>query len=161
MEGIKTAEEYFEMYVENYNLLKEKDELWRLKCTAQEFKAQVSEMLKEYYSNISKDKYEEYRKQSNVNGKISILLMDLQTHEEIKQQFENHRKLTEKYFAESAPKIQEYVATLWAPLLFDEVITISKAIFRKQITLEMLPDDVLEAFTVTSQNEYLKRRGKV
>lgn len=79
------------------------------------------------------------------------------TWQQAKEQADRIRKNAEQSFAADAPKVHEYVKKLSAPLEFDDVVIIYGALYRKQITLEMLPDDVLEEFKKTRQYKKLSR----
>ncbi len=81
--------------------------------------------------------------------------------ERMKELGEQSRKHCEEIFARDAPKIQEGLKELTTPLSFYDCNHICRWLFRKQITLEMLSDDVREEFLRSDQYQnYLDRVGR-
>ena len=82
------------------------------------------------------------------------------TIEEMRAQTDRIKKQSENRFAINAPKIQEELKEITTPLSFENTITIGKWLFRKQITIEMIPKDVLKEFKKTEQYKGVMRRIK-
>ena len=83
---MKTTEEYFDDYLDKYNFLKKKNELWRLRVTPQQFLNEIKK-IRERGKNARKEKYwNEYHIQRNEEASVSILLMDILTFEEAREQ---------------------------------------------------------------------------
>ena len=80
------------------------------------------------------------------------------TLEDIKAQFDKSKKRSEKSFALSAPKAQEDLKKITTPLSFDDARRIGTWLFRKQITTEMIPKDVLVEWQQTEMCEYITKR---
>lgn len=80
------------------------------------------------------------------------------TFEEAKSQVEESRKNAKEYFAKHAPEMQEYLRTITTPLNFRDSVFIYRCLWREQITLEMLSQDVLEEFKETEHYESILRR---
>ena len=156
---MKTAEEHLDDYLDKYNLLKKKNELWRLRVTPQEFLAEI-ERIRAYGIEQRKSNYlTEYHIDRNQEAMISVMLMDAMTHDEMVEQTERLAEASKLQFAEESPEIQQHVKKMRTPLKFNETRNIYTWLFRKQITLEMLPKEVFEEFSKTRQYEsYLKRK---
>lgn len=80
------------------------------------------------------------------------------TLEEAKRQAEmlaNHSKVK---FVLDTPLIQEEVKKLQPPLTFEMARSIYRWLFRKQISIEMLPTGILEEFKKTEMFERLIKR---
>jgi hypothetical protein len=82
------------------------------------------------------------------------------TTEEVRAQFEISRKRGEISFAKDAPKVQEYLKEITTPLSNEDARDIGRWLFRKQITIEMIPKDVLVEWKETGMYEYIMRRIK-
>jgi hypothetical protein len=98
--------------------------------------------------------------QKNEEGGVAILLMDRLTKEEIIEQFDRLRKEREKHLAEEAPKIQKEIMLIQAPLVFEKIVFIFKALMSKQITIEMLSKPVLDEFKKTDHYQRILRRNE-
>lgn len=88
---------------------------------------------------------------------IEIALMDKLTIEEAKGQFEIMQKSELDFYKTDAPRLQKNTKNLQPPLKFKNIIAIYKGLLVKQITLEMIPEKVLEEFKKTRQYEIIKR----
>ena len=157
---MKTTEGYLDDYLDKYNELKKKNELWRLRVTPQKFLEEV-EKIRVYSIEAKKNKsFNRYHIHKSETAAIEIMLMGAATHEEMKAQFERLDKAKKMEFAAEAPEIQQQVKTIITPLKLKDVINIYRWLFRNQITLEMLPNNVLEEFSKTRQYKtYLQKRG--
>ncbi len=155
---MKTTEEYLDDYFDKYNKLKKQNELWRLRVTPQEFLLEV-ERIRAYGIEQRKTKYlNEYHIQKNQEGMIAVMLMDAMTHLEIKEQFDRLDIECKIQYAIAAPEIQERLKKIQTPLKFNDVVSIYRWLFRKQITLDMLSKEVFEEFRNTRQYEvYIER----
>ncbi len=155
---MKTTEEYLDDYFDKYNKLKKQNELWRLRVTPQEFLLEV-ERIRAYGIEQRKRKYlTEYHIQKNQEGMIAVMLMDAMTHLEIKEQFDRLDIECKIQYAIAAPEIQERLKKIQTPLKFNDVVSIYRWLFRKQITLDMLSKEVFEEFRNTRQYEvYIER----
>ena len=79
---MKTTKDYLDACLDKYNYLKKKNELWRIRVTPQQFLSEI-----EKGKNARKEKYwNEYHIQRNEEASVSILLMDILTPEEMKDQ---------------------------------------------------------------------------
>ncbi len=154
-------EVYFKKYLLKKAELEEKGELWRLRVTQEEFLSEI-ERLREYEIIAKKDgTLNEYSIQRNIEGTISIMLMDILTFEEAKEQADRIHEASEKQFAEEAPKIIERLKFIETPLKFRDSAKIYRWIFRKQIAIDMLPANVKEEFAKTNHYEMLKNMKKI
>lgn len=152
---MKSTEEYLDDYFDNYNELLRKGELWRLRVTLMEFIKEI-ERARAYGIEARKGgTLTEYHIQRNEEGIIAIALMNLPTTEEVKEQAERIRKIKEERYVKDTPQVREYIRHLQTPLKNDVVAYIYKALWAKQITLEMLPANVLAEFKQTRQYEIL------
>jgi DUF917 family protein len=87
--------------------------------------------------------------------------------EEAKAQFDRLKKQGEESFSLAAPMIQEEVKKMTTPLSSEDARRICRWLFRKQITIEMIPKDVLvdlqgtEIFegTIRRIEEFEKRKA--
>jgi hypothetical protein len=81
------------------------------------------------------------------------------TFEEAKAQADRLERKAKKHFDEAAPKIQEDLKLLKTPIDFRDIVHIYQWLYRKQITLDMIPVDVLREFKESKQYEEFKRRS--
>jgi hypothetical protein len=82
------------------------------------------------------------------------------TIEEVRAQITRLQKQSEKSFALAAPKAQEDLKKITTPLSFEYTVDIYRWLLRKQITLDMIPKDVLKEFKKTGQYKEAMRRLK-
>lgn len=158
---MKSTEEYLDDYHQKKNTLEAKNELWRLRVTGEEFIAGI-EKIKKYGEEARKNNYiNEFAIKSHENGQVEVLLMDKMTREEMLEQMERIKKGSEKHFTIEAPEIQKKVRLLNVPLRFRDTVSIYKWLFRKQITIEMIPQDVYKEFVTTRQYLALVKKGKI
>ena len=157
---MKTTEEYSSDYFDKRNELSGKGEQWRIRVTHEEFLSEI-EKIRAYEINERKSSHlNEYHIQRNVEGMISLLLMDNVTMEEAREQCESHRKASEESFAEEVPEIKLKLELIQTPLSYRESVNIYKWLLRKQITLEMISEDVFNEFTKTKHYEMIVRRDE-
>jgi hypothetical protein len=78
--------------------------------------------------------------------------------EEARAQTSRLQKQSEKSFALAAPKIQEELKKITAPLSFSDTVNICRWLLRKQITIDMIPKDVLKELKETEQYKGTIRR---
>ena len=149
-------EKYLEKYLLKKAELEKKGELWRLRVTQAEFLSEI-ERLKEYeiYSKTNSS-LNDYHIQRNIEGTISVMLMDACTLEEAKEQTQRLHDESEKRFAEEAPMIRERLLLIETPLKFRDSANIYRWIFRNQISIDMLPIKVKDEFTKTRHYKTLK-----
>ena len=148
---MKSNEEYLNRYHQNKKILEEKDELWRLKLTEEEFISEIAN-IRRYGEEARKGNYlNEYHIQRNEEASVGVLLMNLMTKEESIEQMNRLAKQAGIQFAKEAPEIQKRVKLITTPLQFTDVVNIYRWLWRKQITLGMIPSDVLEEFMKTEQ----------
>ncbi len=155
---MKTTEAYLDDYLDNYNLLKSKNELWRSKYTPQEFLKIVEQAKSRAAEDREMGYLTEFHIQQNETNVIAVALQDKFTREEMKAQFDRFKKLEEASYKSEAPPVKKKISELVFPLNFKDVVAIYKALFVKQITLEMIPAAVLPEFTKTRQYQSLKKK---
>jgi len=154
---MKTTEEYSNDYFDKLNELSNKGEQWRIRVTHEEFLSEI-EKIRVYEINVRKSKHlNEYHIQRNVEGMISVLLMDNVTTEEAREQCESHRKANEESFAEEVPEIKLRLELIQTPLNYRDTINIYKWLLRKQITVEMISENVFNEFAKTKHYEMIIR----
>ena len=152
---MKTTEEYIDDYLDKYNELSNKGELWRFRVSPQEFIQEI-ERIREYEIEQKEMRYlTPYHIESNVLGMISIMLMDKVTKEEIIAQFKRHKDAAKEEFAKSAPKIQESIKKIRMPLNTKDIIKIYLGLWRKQVSFDIIDEDVLNEFKKTRQYKRL------
>lgn len=155
---MKSNSEYISDYLEKYTFFLKKGELWRLRVTLKEFLKEI-ERIREYGKEARERNYHnEYHIQSSEKGMVSVLLMDASTREEIIAQFKEHKEAADIERSKEIPEIRERIKHIQTPLKFEDVKRIYKWLFYKQITLEMLPENVLNEFKETRQYETLVKR---
>ena len=157
---MKTIEEYLDDYFDKQNELSRKGELWRLRITPKEFIKEVERIKAEGIEAIKRNCLTEYHIQRKEECKVSILLMNTLTIEEISEQFDRLRKEREKYLAEEAPEIQKEIELIQTPLFLEEIKFIFKALWYKQITIEMLSKPVFNEFKETYCYQRIVRRNE-
>lgn len=158
---MESNEKYLEKYFLKKTELEQKGEIWRLRVTQEEFLSEIKR-LREY--EIDAKKYgslNEYHIQRNIEGTISVMLMDACTLEEMKEQTNRNSEASEKRFAEEAPIVREQLKSIETPLKFRDSANIYRWIFRKQISIDMLPLKVKDEFTKTRHFETLKNMKKI
>lgn len=157
---MKTTEEYSNDYFDKLNELSGKGEQWRIRVTHEEFLSEI-EKIRAYEINVRKGKHlNEYHIQRNIEGMISVLLMDSVTIEEAREQFERLRKAGEESFADEAPEIKQRLEHIQTPLSYRDTVNIYKWLLRKQITVEMISENVFNEFTKTKHYEMIIRRDE-
>jgi len=89
---MKTTEEYLDDYLDKYNDLKRKDELWRLRVSPQEFLLEI-ERIREYGVKLRQSNYfTEYHIQCNEKEQIVVMLMNRVTSDEFIAQVKRIRE---------------------------------------------------------------------
>ncbi len=73
---MKTMEAYLDDYLDDYNLLKSKNELWRLKYTPQEFLKIVEQAKSRAAEDREMGYLTEYHLQQNETNVIAVALQD-------------------------------------------------------------------------------------
>ena len=155
---MNSTEEYISDYLEKYTTLLKKGELWRLRVTLSEFIKEI-ERIREYGSEQRKSNYlTEYHIQKNQEVGIEVMLMDAATREEMEAQFKGLNEAAEVERAKEIPIILERIKHIQTPLKSEDIRRIYKWLFYKQITLEMLSENVLNEFKETRQYETLVKR---
>ena len=155
---MKSNEEYISDYLLKYTTLLKNGELWRLRVTMIEFIKEI-ERIREYGIEQRKSNYlNENHIQSNQNEMISVLLMDGMTSKELETQIKTHRETTKDDFAKDIPFIIERIKHIETPLKLADITKIYTWLSRKQITLDMLPKDVLIEFKETRQYRIIVNR---
>jgi hypothetical protein len=158
---MESNEKYLEKYFLKKMELEKKGELWRLRVTQVEFLSEI-QRLREYEIDAKKNsKLNEYHIQRNIQGTIAVMLMDSFTLEEAKEQTKRQSEASEKEFAEEAPLIRERLKSIKTPLSFRDAANIYRWIFRKQISIDMLPENVKVEFTKTRHYESLKNKKEI
>ena len=102
--------------------------------------------------------FNEFHIQQNETNVIALALQNSCTREEMKAQFDRFKEAEEASYKREAPQVQKKISELVSPLNFKDVVTIYKALFVKQITLDIIPAAVLPEFTKTRQYQSLKKR---
>ena len=152
---MKSTEEYITDYVEKYNNLLKKGELWRLRVTLPEFIKEI-ERIREYGIQQRKNNYlNEYHIQCNQRGMIEVMLMDAATREEMQAQFKMLNETAEMERSKEIPMILEYIKHIQTPLKSEDIRRIYKWLFHEQITLEMLSENVQNELKETRQHRSL------
>ena len=155
---MKSTEEYISDYLEKYTTLMKKGELWRLRVTLNEFIKEI-EIIREYGMEQRKSNYHnEFHIQNSQNAMISIKLQGAFTWEEMKAQADKMTEASEIEHAKEIPIILERIKHIQTPLKSTDIGRIYRWLFYKQITLEMLSENVLKEFKKTRQYETLVKR---
>lgn len=89
---------------------------------------------------------------------VSIMLMNGVSLEEAKARADRIHTEAQKGFAKEAPMIQEELKLIQTPLTFNDITSIYRWLCRKQITIEMIPENVLDEFKKTEQYDEIIRR---
>ncbi len=153
---MKSLEEYIDDYLDNYNDLKKTNELWRIKYTPQEF---IEEIEKVRAWGIKERKYgsilNEYSiEQSEKKMAARLLINRYSLKEAVEKSTELHKIATEG-FVRDAPFIQAEVRKIELPIDSYARFLLLTGLLRKQITFEMIPEKVLEAFKEMPQYHYV------
>ena len=157
---MKSTEEYISDYLDNYTSILKQGELWRMGPTLNEFIKKIDEIRERGKDDRKRNYKNEYTIQSNQDGAISVLFMSLRiwSFEEQKAQFDRLRKDADESRKKEIPLIEEEIKQFRAPLKFRDIKIIYKWLFYKQITLDMLPYEVLNEFKETSQYQTIIKR---
>lgn len=153
---MKSNEEYLNEYHLKKKELEERGELWRLRVTEDEFISEIERIRKKGIESRKGSSLNEYHLQRNEEGQIEIMLMKNATYEEKLEQAERINKESELEFAKEAPEIQKLVKLINTPLKFKDTRNIYLWLNRKQITIDMLPENVLKEFITTKHYKNLK-----
>ena len=157
---MKTTEEYSNDYFDKLNELSSKGEQWRIRVTHEEFLSEIEKIRSYEIENRKSSHLNEYHIQRNVEGMISVLLMDNVTMEEAREQCESHRKANEESFAEEVPEIKLRLELIQIPLSHRDTVNIYKWLLRKQITVEMISENVFNEFAKTKHYEMIIREDE-
>jgi len=157
---MKSNEEYINDYLDQYNHLKAKNELWRLKLTLSEFIIELDKIRAVYKTNLEQGYYNEYSCTQNAKSQVAVLLMEILSYQEMKAQIKRVKQAAAKQFKEEAPKAQAYVRSLSAPLLTEERIKIYRYLLRHQVTLQHLKAETLEEFKQSREFSNWQKRKK-
>ncbi len=153
---MKSNEEYLNDYHLKKKDLEERGELWRLMVTEEEFISEIERIRKKGIESRKSSSLNEYHIQRNEEGQIGIMLMEKATYEEKLEQAERINKDSEIEFAKEAPEIQKLVKLINTPLKFRDSANIYRWLYRKQITIDMLSENVLKEFITTKHYRNLK-----
>ena len=148
---MKSNEEYISDYIEKYTTLFKKGELWRIRVTLIEFIEGVERIRIDGEEKRKNNYFNEFAIQSSQNNSIEIMLMDNLTWEEKRAQVISLNEGMNEQFASESLLIIENLKYIKIPLKFVDIINIYRWLLRKQITLEMLPKNVLTEFKETRQ----------
>ncbi|MGI6319698.1 MAG: hypothetical protein ACOXZK_01735 [Bacteroidales bacterium] len=157
---MESDEKYLEEYLLKKAELEAKGELWRLRATQEEFLKEI-QRLRKYEIDAKNSTLNEYHIQRNIEGTISVMLMESCTLEEMKEQAKRINEESEKDFAEEAPMIKERLVLIETPLKFRDSANIYLWISRNQISIDMLPLKVKDEFTKTRHYKRLKDMKKI
>lgn len=157
---MESDEKYLEEYLLKKAELETKGELWRLRVTQEEFLKEI-QRLRKYEIDAKNSTLNEYHIQRNIEGTISVMLMESCTLEEMKEQAKRINEESEKDFAEEAPMIKERLVLIETPLKFRDSANIYLWISRNQISIDMLPLKVKDEFTKTRHYKRLKDMKKI
>lgn len=158
---MESDEKYLEEYLLKKAELEAKGELWRLRVTQEEFLKEIQRLRKYEIDTKENCTLNEYHIQRNIEGTISVMLMESCTLEEMKEQAKRINEESEKYFAEEAPMIRELLKLIKTPLKFRDSAKIYRWIFRNQISIDLLPLKVKEEFLKTRHYTMLKNMEKI
>ena len=154
---MKTTEEYSNDYFNRLNELSSKGEQWRIRVTHEEFLSEIERIRSYEIENKKSGHLNEYHIQRNIEGMIEVLLMDKYTIEEAREQFERLREASEEYFSKEALEIKLRLERIEIPLSYRDTANIYRWLLRKQITIEMISENVFNEFVKT---KYYKKIGR-
>lgn len=153
---MKSKEYFIDRYRKQKKELESTGEIWRL---CQETEEIFVEKLDEIYQSNKEGHYlNEFHRESTFNIATSLLLQKKLSIEEMQDQMDRHRVASEQNFLEQAPQIKESVSKLKTPLTISDLSQIYRWIFRKQITLDDLPNEVIKEFKESKQYKSLVDR---
>ena len=159
---MKLVEDYFDDYLDRYNILLKRNELWRLKLTPIQFIQKVEEIKLHGNEARKRGLLNEYHIERNEMGKISILLMDKLTWEEVMNDIDRLKKLKKEFIDEEALEIHKYLKGIRTPLDREIIRVIHSGLIHNQISLLSIPQHLLDEFIETEHFRiFLKRVLKV
>lgn len=153
---MESKEYYINKYRHQKKELEEQGELWRL-CheTEQIFVEKLDEIIDRYNSH---GYLNEFHRVSSTNASLEILLQKRLSLEEMKEQMRRHKIAAEESFKKESPKIKKYAHNISVPLTISDLSHIYRWIFRKQITLDDLSNEVIKEFKESKQYKSLINR---
>jgi hypothetical protein len=154
---MKTNEELLTDYQNVLNFLESKGELWRMKYSKELY---LLELEKIRDIELNHTWFSDIHKQSSINTLLEILLQPKLTREETKTQMLRMKNAANIQFLTNAPSVQNRMRILTLPRNLATLKSIYSALYRKQITLDILPVDVQKEFKESriGQN-WLKKYG--
>jgi hypothetical protein len=158
---MKTTEELFDDYLDVYNDLKRKNELWRLKVSPNEFLEKVKSLNEEVNETKNGSPLELAMRIRKFKIEIAKLVSSRLTNDEIKKQFEAINKATQITFELEKESIKNQINKIESPITSKERINIYKWIGRNQIAFSDLPNHIQEEFKQTSKYQNLLNRGLI
>ncbi len=158
---MQSTEKYLKVYRTKKEELSKKNELWRLRITEEEFLKEI-DRLKQYEKNNKESKHlNDYHIERNIDTCIEVMLMNKPTTEEVIAQITSMTKASEEQFVSEATEIQNKLPFIKIPLRSRDARNIYVWIFRKQISIDMLPLKVKDDFIKTKHYETLKNMKKI
>lgn len=153
---MKSNQEYLEIYNLRRKELDKKNELWRMKLSEDEFIVEIERIRKYGIEARKNSKLNEYHIQRSEEAQVYVLLMEQSTKEEMIEQANSISKQAEEEHKQEIESIVSNLESIQTPLKFRDITKIYRWIFRKQISIEMLPDNVRNEFIKTKHYEMLK-----
>ncbi|MCU0328490.1 MAG: hypothetical protein MUE53_05820 [Chitinophagales bacterium] len=109
---------------------------------------------------IQAECFNSYHIQTTIESEVGLLLQNNMTQEEIKEQFRRNKEITDKMFAEDAPRVKEQISKLSPPLDLNKTKKICAALFRKQITEDDIPQELYPELIQTRNYIHISKRIK-
>lgn len=150
---------YINKYREQKKELTEKGELWRI-CveTEEEFIDKLDDI---YIESLLFDFINEFQRENTIKAKIHILLQTKLNEKEVEEYVKKREKEIEIADKEAIPMIKKQLKAITTPLDFENIVRISKWIWRNQITFNDLNKDIQMEFKTTKHYEHLKLNNKL
>ncbi|MBO0329740.1 hypothetical protein [[Muricauda] lutisoli] len=156
---MKLRNHYIEKYREQKKELEATGELWRICVESEE---EFIEKLDDIFiETLMFDFINDFQRENTIKGKIHVLLQKKLSKEEWKEEIKLNEKETEIADKEAIPVVREILKTITTPLEWENIVKISKWIWRKQIKFDDLNHDLQNEFKKTSHYERLKRENKL
>jgi histidyl-tRNA synthetase len=155
IQAMKSNQEYLEIFNLKKKELEERGELWRMRVSEDEFIVEIEKIRRYGIEARKNSKLNEYHIQRSEEAQVYVLLMEKSTKEEMIEQANLISKQAEEEHKQEIESILSSLEKLQTPLKFRDIINIYRWIFRKQISIEMLPDNVRDEFVKTKHYEML------
>ena len=156
---MKLRNYYIEKFRKQRKELALKNELWRLRFdTEEQFMYELDSI---FVDSLIGDFNDELQRENYIREKCSQLLVFIKADKETENYIRKRKEETIQADLEAIPLVRDQLKTIKSPLEWENIVRISKWIWRKQIKFNDLDHQIQIEFKNTFHYERLKRENKL